>query len=175
MRASHKSRNHRLCRRQNRGMALTTKAILLAAAVDSCSGSRFRPLMEQLIPITVSSYNILILVGTVHQNHAHRQALHPISDVAAEYAIPVARIQLPRRRAANQGCFGARTGSRRFASICWAESSRIMPNMKKRYDAGIAPARRTPLRAPAVVAVSSTIASRTFVKRPFRKGAALPV
>jgi hypothetical protein len=49
----------------------------------------------------------------------------------------------------------------------------IMPNMKKRYDAGIVPTRRTPLRAPAVVAVSSTIARRTFVKRPFRKGAAL--
>jgi uncharacterized membrane protein YphA (DoxX/SURF4 family) len=38
-----------------------------------------------------------------------------------------------------------------------------MPNMKKRYDAGIVPATRTPLRAPAVVAVSSTIARRTFV------------
>src|SRR3984893_4856443 len=96
-------------------MALTTKAILLAAAVDSCSGSRFRPLMEQLIPITVSSYNILILVGTVHQNHAHRQALHPISDVAAEYAIPVARIQLPRRRAANQGLFRRKS---RITALC---------------------------------------------------------
>jgi hypothetical protein len=49
----------------------------------------------------------------------------------------------------------------------------MMPNIRKRYDTGIVPARRTPLRAPAVVAVSSTIASRTFVKRPFRKGAAL--
>src|SRR6201984_3133084 len=45
--------------------------------------------------------------------------------------------------------------------------------MKNRYDVGIAPARTAPLRAPAVVAISSTIASRTFVKLPFRKGAAL--
>jgi hypothetical protein len=45
--------------------------------------------------------------------------------------------------------------------------------MRKRYDRGIPPAKRTPLRAPAVVAVSSTIASRTFVKRAFRKGGAL--
>src|SRR6201984_3036525 len=67
----------------------------------------------------------------------------------------------------------ASVGLRRFASIWWAESSRMVPNMKKRYDVGIAPARTTPLRAPAVVAISSTIASRTFVKRRFRKGAAL--
>src|ERR1700732_2217936 len=45
--------------------------------------------------------------------------------------------------------------------------------MKKRYDTGIVPTSRTPLRAPAVVAVSSRIARRTLVKRPFRKGAAL--
>jgi hypothetical protein len=55
----------------------------------------------------------------------------------------------------------------------FARGTRIAPNNKKRYEVGIAPARTTPLRAPAVVAISSTIASRTFVKRLFRKGAAL--
>jgi hypothetical protein len=34
--------------------------------------------------------------------------------------------------------------------------------MEKRYAAGIAPARRTPLRAPAVVAVSSSFAGTAF-------------
>ena len=34
--------------------------------------------------------------------------------------------------------------------------------------------RKTPVSAPSVVAVSSTMASRRLVSRPFRKGAALP-
>src|SRR6201984_2323752 len=38
--------------------------------------------------------------GTVHQHHAHRQALHPIGDVAAEGPLRGTRIQSPRRRAA---------------------------------------------------------------------------
>jgi hypothetical protein len=61
-----------------------------------------------------------------------------------------------------------------LASICKAESRRIVPNRKKRNGLGILPARNTPVRAPAVVAVSNTIARRTLVKRSFKNAAALP-
>src|SRR5260370_13454008 len=64
--------------------------------------------------------------------------------------------------------------STRRAIICRADSNKIAAKRKKRYDTGMTPNKNTPLNAPSVVAVSNVMASRMFVRRPRRNGAALP-
>src|ERR1700722_13079664 len=73
-----------------------------------------------------------------------------------------------RRRTDDASC-----GSLRRASICCAESNRIMAKSRYKYCVETNPAKNTPHSAPEVVAVSSKIANRMLVSRSFRKGAAL--